>query len=339
MTKVLVLSVLVSVGFTLFAMTSYAEEKIGRPVRIVSLSFSGEPFEKIAALVDEEAAKGADLIALPEAWSGDKVEALDGPAVTAMAGLAKKHRAYIVSPILRKDGHKTYNSSVLLDRDGKVACLYDKVYPFWGEMMVHRDLELGKEAPVYQADFGKIGFAICFDANFPEVWKRLADQGAELVIFSSAYSAGSTLQAHALINHFYIVSSTLKRDCLVYDITGEKILDEKSGGINVSRVTLDLDRTIHHVDFNDGKKEKLLKEHADDVALDKWLPREAWFVFKAKRPGVSARALVREYGIEELRDYIDRSRREIDKRRGSRLPERNGNAAGGLRRRSRRSRT
>ena len=321
MSKVLLLFVLVTVGFTLLAMTSYAEEKIGRPVSIVSLSFSGEPLEKIAALVDEEAAKGVDLIALPEIWPGEKAETLDGPTVTAMAGLAKKHHVYIVSPMYRKDGGKIYNTSVLLDREGKVACLYDKVYPFWSEWDTHKNLEPGKEAPVYQADFGKIGFAICFDANFPEIWKRLADQGAELVIWSSAYSAGSTLQSHALINHFYIVTSTLTGDCLVYDITGEKILDEKSGPINVSRVTLDLDRTIHHGDFNGEKKEKLLEEHAGDVVLDKWLPREGWFVFKAKRPGVSARALAREYGIEELRDYINRSRREIDKRRGMRLPE------------------
>jgi predicted amidohydrolase len=297
-----------------------AEEKIGRPVRVVSLCFSGEPKEKIAALVDEEAAKGVDVIALPEIWPGNEAETLEGPTVTLMSALAKKHHVYIVSPMYRKVGDRVYNTSVLLDREGKVACLYDKVYPFWAEWDTHANLEPGREAPVYAADFGKIGFAICFDSNFPEVWKRLADQGAELVIWSSAYSAGTTLQSHALVNHFYIVTSTLCRDCLVYDITGEKILDEKSEGIHVSRITLDLDRTIHHVDFTTEKKERLLKEHADDVAVDQWLPREAWFVLKAKRPGASARALAREYGIEELRDYIDRSRREIDKRRGMRLP-------------------
>ena len=317
--------ILLKAGLTLLALwggfAAMAEEKIGRPVRVVCLSFANsEPHEKIAALVDAEAAKGADIIALPEIWPGAKPETLDGPTVTAMAAIAKKHHVYIVSPMYRKDGERVYNTAVQLDREGKVACLYNKVYPFWSEWDTHANLDPGTEAPVYEADFGKVGFAICFDANFPEVWKRLADQGAELVIWSSAYSAGSTLQSHALINHFYIVTSTLSRDCLVYDITGEQILDEKSDTINVSRITLDLDRTIHHVDFNTEKKEKLLKEHGDDVALDKWLPREAWFVFKAKRLGVSARALAREYGIEELRDYINRSRREIDTKRGAKLP-------------------
>ncbi len=314
--------VLLAIGLAGLAGMAWAadEAKVGRPVRVVSLCFSGESLETVTALVEKEAANGPDLIALPETWPGDKPQTLDGPAVTAMAAIAKKYRVYIVSPMYRQDGDKVFNTSVLLDRDGNVACLYDKVYPFWSEWDTHPNLELGREAPVYQADFGKVGMAICFDANFPEVWQRLADQGAELVIWSSAYSAGSTLQSHALAHHYYIVTSTLSRDCLVYDITGERLLDGHDSKIDISRITLDLDRTIHHIDFNSAKKSKLLREHGDDVAIDAWLPREAWFVLKAKRPGVSARALAREYGIEELRDYISRSRRELDQRRGMRLP-------------------
>ena len=43
---------------------------------------------------------------------------------------------------------------------------------------------------------------------------------------------------------------------------------------------------------------------------------EQWFVLKAKRPGASARELARQYGLEELRHYLDRSRESIDGRRG-----------------------
>ena len=168
---------------------------------------------------------------------------------------------------------------------------------------------------MYQTDFGRVGMAICFDANFPEVWKHLADQGAELVIWPSAYSAGTTLKAHALNNQFYVVSSTGKCDCIVYDITGEEILYEKSDDINISRIILDLDRGIYHQDFNIQKRSKLLKGHGKDVMQEKWMEREGWFVLKAKRPGVSARELAKQHGLEELRDYIDRSRREIDKMR------------------------
>ena len=43
---------------------------------------------------------------------------------------------------------------------------------------------------------------------------------------------------------------------------------------------------------------------------------EQWFVLKARRPGVSARELAKQYGLEELRHYLDRSRQGIDERRG-----------------------
>ena len=232
-----------------------------------------------------------------------------------MAALANKHRTYIVCPIDRWDGRQRLNSAVLLDRQGQVACVYDKVYPFWSEYDVEPAVAVGHEVPVYQADFGKVGMAICFDVNFPEIWKQLADQDAELVIWPSAYSAGTALQAHALNHHFYIVTATQKSDCIVYDITGQEILYERSDDLHVSRVTLDLDRGIYHEDFNLEKRERLLQERGSDVLLEKSLEREAWFVLKAKRAGVSARELASRYGLEELRDYIDRSRREIDRLR------------------------
>jgi len=291
--------------------------KIGRPVRVVSISFGSKTLAEITALVDREGAKGADLIALPETCRGSEMETLDGPTVTAMAALARKHHTYVVCPIYRKEGRKRLNTAVLLDRQGKVAMLYDKVYPYWSEFDLKPACSVGREAPVYQADFGRLGVAICFDANFTEVWKRLADQGAELVIWPSAYSAGTTLQAHALLYHFTIVTCTLTSDCIVYDITGKETLYEKGDGLNVSRVTVDLDRRIFHQNFNMEKRDRLLKEHPDDVEQEQFLDREQWFVLKAKRPGASAQALAREYGLEELRDYIERSRRSIDEMRGS----------------------
>ncbi len=297
-----------------------AWERIGRPVRVLSLSFQGKSLEVIRDLVDTEAAKGVDLVVLPETWRGQKDdtrETLDGPTITAMSALARKHRAYIVSPIDRKEGEHRVNSAVLIDRNGKVVVVYDKVFPYWSEFDHKKKVEPGFAAPVYQADFGRIGFAICFDVNFPEVWKSLAAQGAELVVWPSAYSAGTTLQAHALNHHFYIVTSTWTRDCIVYDITGEEMLYQKSKDVNITRVTLDLDRGIYHQNFNIPKRDKLLAEHGEEVTQEQWLDREQWFVLRARRPGVSARELAKRYGMEELRDYVDRSRREIDRMRGA----------------------
>ena len=301
-----------------------APGNVGRPVRAVSIGFKpGPSLEQIAGLVDKEGARGADLIALPETFRGqnDKTpETLDGPTVTAIAPLARKHGTYIVVPIDRKDGDRRLNSAVVLDRRGQIAGVYDKLYPFWVEEFTrHPPVQPGQAVTVISTDFGRLGLAICYDVNWAPLWQRLSDLGAELVIWPSAYSAGRTLQARAIDYSYYVMSATWVPDCLVFDIDGEQLVYNKanSGDFNVTRFTFDLDRCIFHQDLNRPNRiAKLLKERGDDVAEEKWLPMEGCFVLKAKRPGVSARALARQYGLEERRPYLNRSRSEVDKARG-----------------------
>jgi len=297
---------------------------IGRPVRAVSIAFKpGPSLEQIAGLVDREGARGVDLIALPETFRGQNdtsQETLDGPTVTVLARLAEKHRTYIVVPIDRKDGAQRLNSAVVLDRRGRIAGTYDKLYPFWVEEFTRRPpVQPGQSVTVISTDFGRLGLAICFDVNWAPLWQRLSDLRAELVIWPSAYSAGRTLQARAIDYSYYVMSATWVPDCLVYDIDGEQLLYNKanSGEFNVTPFTFDLDRCIFHQDLNrPAKVGRLLKEHGEDVAEEKWLPMEGCFILKAKRPGVSARAVARQYGLEERRPYLNRSRSEVDKARG-----------------------
>ena len=306
------------------SMAENTADQIGRPVRVVSVGFhAGRPLEEIVQLVDEQGAQGADIIAIPETCRGlNKTtrEPLDGPTVTAMSRLARKHHTYIVCPIDRQHGEQHYNSAVLLDRAGKVVEIYDKIFPVWQQECVPLDVVPGKHVKVYDADFGRVGFAICFDVNWAPLWEGLANHGAELVIWPSAYSAGRSLQAQAILYNYYIVSATWCPDCHVFDIDGEKLIHDEhnhDAKTNITRVTLDLDRCVFHQDLNYPEKlHKLLAEHGDDVEQEKLLTLEGWFVLKASRPGVSARKLASEYGLEELRHYINRSQCEIDKCRG-----------------------
>ena len=300
---------------------SSAGKNIGRPVRVVSIGFrdTSTSLEKIAKHVGEEASRGVDVILLPELCRGQDAsseEPLHGPTVTALAALAAKHATYIAVPIDRLDNDKRLNTVVLLDRSGQIACEYNKVFPYWAEYMRHPHVSPGEATAVYQADFGRLGIATCFDVNFPEVWRQLSEEGAELVLWPSKYSGGRSLQAHAINHHYYIVTSSATPDCIVYDITGEQLLYEHAKDINISRVTLDLDRGIYHQNFNLAKRDKLLSEHSQDIVQEKWMGLEQWFVLKAKLSGVSARELARQYGLEELQHYIERSRFAIDERRG-----------------------
>ena len=293
---------------------------------MVSIGFRpGLPLERIAELVDAEGSLGADIIALPETCRGQDHgtrESSGGATVSALAPLAKKHRTYIACPIDRQDGDRRLNSAVLIDRRGEIVCVYDKLYPFQPqEWAIRPPVQPGDSVAVCSADFGRVGLAICYDVNWPHIWRGLSQQGAELVIWPSAYSAGRSLQAHAINYNYYIVSSTWIPDCRVYDIDGEQLLYERDNGAdgtNLSRITLDLDRCLFHQDVNfPHKLNALLADHGDDVEQEKWLPMEAWFMLRAKRPGVSARELARQYGLEERRPYLDRTAREIDCVRGN----------------------
>jgi len=297
-----------------------------RRVRAVSIGFGHRlPLTRITELVDREGAKGADIIALPEfcqGHTGATQETLNGPTISAMAQLARKHRTYIVCPIDRKDGDLRFNSAVLLDRRGQVAGVYDKMYPVYeDECQWKPPIHPGEAVRVFSTDFGRLGIAICFDVNWSPVWRQMSNLGAELVIFPSEMSAGRCLQARAIEYNYYIMSATTIPDCYVYDMDGDLLIhDHENAGksLNITRITLDLDRCIFYTDrLNEAKLKVLLQEHPDDVEVDKDLDAEtAWVVLKAKRPGVSARALARQYGLEELRHYINRSRCEIDRCRG-----------------------
>jgi predicted amidohydrolase len=71
------------------------------------------------------------------------------------------------------------------------------VFPYWSEFDVTPPVAVGTSVPVFDTDRGRVAISTCFDVNFPEVWQRLADQDVELVIWPSAYSAGTSLPAHA----------------------------------------------------------------------------------------------------------------------------------------------
>jgi len=297
---------------------------IGRPVRIISIGKCHLKPKEMAKLVDREASTGADMIVLPEMWPKSREPVtLDGAPITALAVVAKKHHTYIVSPILRKDGDTAYNSSVVLDRQGQVVGVYDKLFPVLADPPEVKDrgeqVRPGADGYVFETDFGRIGMAVCFDAQFPEVWHRLAHNGAQLVLFSGIASGGKSLGAYAMLHHYYVVCCTNSGECQVYDITGDKLLHERKG---ISRITLDMDRRIFHTnDFYNkwpvvGEKLKRLLKENPGVVIDKKMPREEWYVLKATQPGVDVPALARKYDMQILQTYLRKQREQGAAKRG-----------------------
>jgi beta-ureidopropionase len=288
----------------------------GRQVKVaaICIGFGGAHEEKLKLALEHlhvAGASGVDIACLPEEFSGTKAEPVPGPTTNAVAELARQYHMYVICPIREQAGDKEYNTAVLLDRQGRVAGYYRKIFVFWGEG-VHCSTE-GVKA--FETDFGRISILTCFDLNYPELWQRCDDLDADIVFWPSAYGGGSPLNAFAILYHYYIVPVGAGN---IMDITGKPVESVEKPRPKQFIATLDLDRSLAHYDFNEDKVQKMLKEHEGQIEVERKRSDQdlaPWWLFRATKPGVRTRDLLKEHQIEMLRDYQHRSRRQINEAR------------------------
>lgn len=170
--------------------------------------------ELFVPLIEKAAAQGADLVVLPELLTCKGVthdyasvaESIPGPTTDYFGGLAKKHDCYLVVGMPEKSGVLVYNVAVLIGPDGKVVGKYRKVTLPREE--IARGIAPGSEYPVFETRFGKIGLMICYDVFFPEVARRLAMNGAEVIALPIWGGNPRLAAARCAENGIYLVSST-----------------------------------------------------------------------------------------------------------------------------------
>jgi len=172
-------------------------------------------------------ATGAELVVLPETASTgfttgcspeelwDLVSDVPGPVTEPMQTVASATGAHLVWGTYERGPERgvVYNSSVLITPDGSVAGVYRKTHPFCTEIRSRGGwVTPGDEVTVVQTDLGRIGMAICFDGDFPELWRIQAVQGAEVMarpsaLLRSADIAEMTSRARAYDNHVYVIAA------------------------------------------------------------------------------------------------------------------------------------
>jgi predicted amidohydrolase len=186
--------------------------------------------EKTERLVARAAATGADVVALPEKWNaigGPEVlhaaaETLDeGESVAAMAGWARTHGVTLVGGSIseRREGReKLSNTSVAFGPDGEVLGVYRKIHLFDVEVggHVYRESEAeepGKEPVVVRGEGWPIGLTVCYDVRFPELYRILALEGAELITVPAHFTLHTgrdhwhvLLRARAVENQYYVAA-------------------------------------------------------------------------------------------------------------------------------------
>jgi predicted amidohydrolase len=143
------------------------------------------------AAVERAAAEGAGLVVLPELCSSGYVfadsaeawraaEPADGPSVSAWAEAAARLGVVVVGGFAESDRGQLFNSAALIDPGG-VRAVYRKLHLWDREKLLFC---AGQEPPpVVDTAAGRIGLGICYDLMFPEVTRRLALQGADVLAF------------------------------------------------------------------------------------------------------------------------------------------------------------
>jgi predicted amidohydrolase len=197
------------------------EAKPKRLVRLATVhkvpsegSTSRDKCELFAPLIAEAAAKRADLVVLPETLTALRgkwdyaaaAEPIPGPSTEYFGTLAKQHDLYIVAGLVEREGDLIYNVAALIGPDGSLVGKYRKVCLPRGEH--DGGIQPGKDFPVFETRFGKVGMMVCYDGFFPEPARELAKRGAEVIAFPVAGCNPLLASARACENHVYVVSST-----------------------------------------------------------------------------------------------------------------------------------
>jgi predicted amidohydrolase len=296
-----------------------------RTISILGVSLYNREEAEILQILEKNLTGTEDILLLPEAFIDTKAYSINDPFIKSIQNLAKKTETHIICPLsIKKSGGdtagNTVNSALWIDRQGEMLFSYEKVFPYWAEFPEEGGISNvipGSRAVVFDTDLGKVSLAICFDANFAELWQEIARQGAELVFFVSAYSAGQQLAAHCLNHHYAIVSCTRFPDFAVFDIAGRETRYQrgKKDEVLIARSELDLDQVICHHNFNQEKVQQMLLENPG-VKIEQNFEREEWMLLSSSSTDINVHSLCEKYGIEKLRDYQNRSRAYIAEKRG-----------------------
>jgi deaminated glutathione amidase len=200
-------------------------------VQLTSRDDKATNIEKTERLVARAAATGADVILLPEKWNaiGDaetlhaNAEPLEGgESVEAMVSWARTHGVTLVGGSIteRREGReKLSNTSIVFDPDGEIVGIYRKIHMFDVEVggLVYRESEAeeaGEEPVVVRGEGWPIGLSVCYDVRFPELYRILALEGAELVTVPAHFTLYTgkdhwhvLLRARAIENQCYVAAA------------------------------------------------------------------------------------------------------------------------------------
>lgn len=186
-----------------------------------------ENVDALVALIDRAAAGRPDLVLLSEAVTsiGTGLSVTEagqpprGAAFQAFSARARLHRTYVVYGAYESAGAITYNSAIVVGREGELVGVYRKVQLPVGE--VEAGLSPGDRYAPIDLDFGRVGILICHDTAFDEPARVLTLDGAELLLAPAWGGDMTQIRARAKDNGVWVVTAGYDVPSAIIDPTGE----------------------------------------------------------------------------------------------------------------------
>lgn len=225
-----------------------------RTVKLASVNFrpknsssQGNHVKEFIPFLEKAGQSHADIVCLGEGITVvgtnqkyvDVSETVPGPTTRLLGEIAQKYKMYIVAGIYERMGEIVYNTAVLLGRDGQLVGTYRKTALPREE--IEGGITPGESFPVFQTDFGKVGMMICWDVQFPEPARRLAMNGAEVILVPIWGGNETLMAARSIENQIYLVTSGYDAPTLILDHRGQRIGEAKENG-EITYATVDLNQ-------------------------------------------------------------------------------------------------
>lgn len=158
-----------------------------------------ENIDKAIKLMDEAVKQNPDIICLSEKFlywgQGRGAESIDSIIISDFKEYAKRNHVNIILGSLAlkvKDTESITNTALVINRSGEIVHRYDKIYMYTVDredlkIDEGRDTIKGKNLGIVEIDGVKIGIGICFDLRYPEYFKALVLNGAEVIFLPSSF--------------------------------------------------------------------------------------------------------------------------------------------------------
>ncbi len=162
--------------------------------------------ERILRAAGAAGAMGADILVLPELFlTGYNIgrlvhelaEPRTGQSLAAMGAAARQSGCALCVGFPERDGDSVYNAAALIDASGELVCVYRKMHLFGDQEAAL--FSRGEELVVAGLAHSRVGLAICYDIEFPEVARELKRQCAEVVLVPTANMMPFTQVPTALV--------------------------------------------------------------------------------------------------------------------------------------------